>query len=161
MAKPKQFVKLIIALVACWGISALGALFTTRDSITNWYDQLNKPFFTPPNYIFGPVWIALYLLMAISVFLVWNKGLDKPDIRKALIYFVIQLALNAAWTPLFFGLHLICMAFLEIILLLLTILITLTVFNRISRYATLLLVPYFMWVCFAAILNGVICYMNR
>ncbi len=160
MIKPKQFVKLIIALVVCWGAGALGALFTTRASLTNWYAQLNKPFFTPPDYIFGPVWTILYLCMAISAFLVWNKGLDKPDIRKALIYFVIQLALNALWTPLFFGLHMICLAFLEIILLLLAIFITLTAFNRISGYATFLLVPYFMWVCFAAILNAVICYMN-
>jgi benzodiazapine receptor len=161
MARLKQFIKFIVALAICFGVSALGALFTTRHSLTDWYVQLNKPSFTPPNYIFGSVWAILYLLMAISVYLVWNKGLDKPGIRKALMYFAIQLALNAAWTPLFFGLHMICTAFLEILLLLLAVFKTMLVFNRISGRATLLLAPYFIWVSFAAILNGTICYMNR
>lgn len=160
MAKPKQVIKFIVALVVCFGISAFGALFTTRESLTGWYDQLNKPFFHPPDYIFGPVWTILYLLMAISAFIVWDKGLGKPGVKKALFYFIIQLALNALWTPLFFGYHLICMAVFEILLLIAAVVKTIIDFNKISRYAAWLLAPYFIWICFAAILNVAICYMN-
>jgi benzodiazapine receptor len=160
MAKPKQVIKFIIALVVCFGVSAFGALFTTSESLTGWYDQLNKPFFNPPDYIFGPVWTTLYLMMAISAFIIWDKGMDRPGVKRALIYFIIQLAFNALWTPLFFGLHLICIAAFEILLLVAAVLKTIIVFNSISRYAAWLLVPYFIWICFAAILNAVICYMN-
>jgi peptide methionine sulfoxide reductase msrA/msrB len=161
MTKPKQILKFVVALAVCFGVSGFGAIFTTQNSITNWYAQLQKPIFTPPDWVFGPVWTLLYLLMTISVFLVWNKGLDYPKVKQALGLFLIQLALNGIWTPLFFGFHLIMAAFIEIILLWLAIFATLLAFKRISSRAGILLAPYLIWVGYAAILNGSICYLNR
>ena len=159
--KAMQVFKFIIALAVCFGASGLGAIFVTNDSIANWYDQLQKPPITPPDWVFGPVWTILYLLMGISVFIVWNKGLDYPKVKQALGLFLIQLALNAVWTPLFFGFHLILPAFIEIMLLWLAILVTLLVFKRISPRASMLLLPYLIWVGYAVILNGSICYLNQ
>ena len=132
----------------------------TQDTISIWSGQLRKPFFTPPDWIFGPVWTILYLLMAISFFLVWSKGINYPKVKYAIGYFLIQLGLNAVWTPLFFGFHLILPAFIEIILLWLAILVTFYAFKRISFYAAVLLIPYVAWVGFAVILNGSIWYLN-
>jgi translocator protein len=153
--------KFIVALVVCFGASGLGVLFMARDSINTWYAQLQKPCFTPPDWIFGPAWTILYLLMAISVFLIWNKGLDYPKVKQSIGLFLIQLALNAAWTPLFFGFHLILPAFIEIIVLWLAILATMLAFKRISLHASILLIPYLIWVSFATILNGSMWYLNR
>jgi len=156
-----QAIKLIISLVACFGASGLGAWFMTDDSVSNWYARLQKPSITPPDWVFGPVWTILYLLMAISVFLVWNKGLDYPKVKFAIGLFLIQLALNAVWTGIFFGFHLILPALIDIILLFIAILVTLLVFRSISFSASMLLVPYLLWVGYATILNGSIYYMNR
>lgn len=161
MKKTKQVLKFVITLAACFGVSGIGALFTTVDSITNWYAQLQKPEITPANWVFGPVWTILYLLMAISAFLIWRKGLNYTNVKHALGWFLIQLILNAVWTPLFFGLHLILLAFIEIVLLWLTILATLLTFRRVSSLASVLLIPYVIWVGFAAILNGSIWYLNQ
>jgi len=161
VVRPKQILKLVVALVLCFGVSGASAVFTTQDSITNWYGQLRKPFFTPPDWIFGPVWTILYLLMAISFFIVWNKGVNYPKVKQAIVWFLIQLALNAIWTPLFFGFHLILLAFIEILLLWLAILFTFYAFKRISIYAAVLWIPYLAWVGFAVILNGSIWYLNR
>jgi len=161
MVKPKQILKLVVTLVVCFGLSGAGAVFTTQDSITNWYAQLRKPFFTPPDWIFGSVWTILYLLMAISFSIVWNKGVNHPKLKPAIGWFLVQLVLNAIWTPLFFGFHLILPAFIEILLLWLTILITFYAFKRISFYAAVLWIPYLVWVSFAVILNGSIWYLNR
>jgi len=161
VVKPKQILKLVVALVVCFGVSGVSAVFTTQDSITSWYGQLRKPFFTPPNWIFGPVWTILYLLMAISFFIVWNKGVNYPKVKQAIVWFLIQLVLNAVWTPLFFGFHLIFLSFIEILLLWLAILVTFYAFKRISIYAAVLLIPYVAWVGFAVILNGSIWYLNR
>ena len=160
MVKPKQILKFFAALAVCFGASGFGAIFMTRDSITNWYAQLQKPSFTPPDWVFGPAWTILYLLMAISFFLVWNKGINYPKVRQAIAWFLIQLALNAVWTPLFFGFHLILPAFIEILLLWLAILVTFYSFKRISLYAAVLWIPYVAWVGFAVILNGSIWYLN-
>ena len=105
MVKPKQILKLAAALALCFSASGISAVFTTTDSIANWYGQLRKPLFTPPDWIFGPVWIVLYLLIAISFFLVWRKGINFPKVRQAVVWFLIQLALNMAWTPLFSDYH--------------------------------------------------------
>jgi peptide methionine sulfoxide reductase msrA/msrB len=156
-----QAIKLIISLVVCFGASGLGALFMADDSVTNWYAQLQKPSITPPDWVFGPAWTILYLLMAISVFLVWNKGLDYPNVKLAIGLFLIQLALNAIWTPIFFGFHSILLALIDIILLFIAILATLLVFKSISLPASVLLVPYLIWVGYATILNGSICYLNQ
>lgn len=161
MGKKKQILIFIVCLVVCFGVSGAGAMFTTEDSITNWYAQLQRPKFTPPDWIFGPVWTALYLSMAISAFLIWRKGLDYPNVKQALGWFLIQLILNAVWTPLFFGFHLVLLAFIEIILLWLAIIATLIAFKRVSLPACILLIPYIIWVGFAAVLNGSIWYLNR
>ncbi|MHC4123368.1 MAG: bifunctional methionine sulfoxide reductase B/A protein [Planctomycetota bacterium] len=156
-----QAIKFTISLVVCFGASGLGALFMADDSVTNWYTQLQKPNITPPGWVFGPAWTILYLLMSISVFLVWNKGLDYPKVKLAIGLFLIQLALNAIWTPVFFGFHLILLALIDIILLFIAILVTLLVFKTISFSASVLLVPYLLWVGYATILNGSICYLNQ
>lgn len=159
--KATQVFKFIASLAVCFGASGIGVIFMTDDSISNWYAQLQKPNITPPDWVFGPVWTILYLLMGISAFIVWNKGLDYPKVKQALGLFLIQLALNAAWTPLFFGFHLILPAFIEIVLLWLAILATLSAFKRISTWASMLLLPYLIWVGYAVILNGTICYLNQ
>jgi len=161
LTAPKQLVKFIVALLVCFGASGFGAIFMTQDSIDNWYAQLQKPSFTPPDWVFGPAWIILYLLMAISVFLVWKKGMDYPKVKQSLGLFLVQLALNSIWTPLFFGFHLILSAFIEIIILWFAILATMLAFKRISLSASILLIPYLIWVGFATILNGSIWYLNR
>jgi peptide methionine sulfoxide reductase msrA/msrB len=159
--KAIQVFKFIVALIVCFGASGLGALFMGRDSVNTWYAQLQKPSITPPGWVFGPAWTILYLLMAVSVFLVWNKGLDYPKVKLAIGVFLIQLALNAIWTPIFFGFHSILLALIDIVFLFIAILVTLLVFKSISIPASILLVPYLLWVGYAAILNGSIWYLNQ
>ena len=144
----------------CFGASGLGAIFMAHNPETNWYAQLDKPNFTPPDWIFGPVWTILYLIMAISFFLVWNRGLDFPKVKLSLMYFLIQLIMNAIWTPLFFGFHMILFAFIDITILWFAILVTILAFRRISLSASILLIPYLIWVGYAAILNGAIWFLN-
>lgn len=159
--KAIQVFKFIFSLALCFGASGLGVIFINNDSIANWYSQLQKPIFTPPNWVFGPVWTILYILMGISLFLIWNKGLNYPKVKLAIGLFLIQLILNAIWTPIFFGFHLILLALVNIILLFIAILITLLVFKKISFSASMLLLPYLIWVGCATILNGSICYLNQ
>lgn len=153
--------KFIAALALCFGASAVGAAFMGGDNISGWYAELQKPVITPPGWVFGPVWTLLYLLMAVSLFIIWNKGLDHPGVKIAIGVFLLQLIFNAAWTPLFFGYHLILWALIDIILLFFAILATVIVFKKISTYAALLLVPYLIWVGFAAVLNGLLWHLNR
>jgi tryptophan-rich sensory protein len=154
-------VKLILCVALCLGVGVLGSLFSWGTNLHEWYAYLRKPSFNPPNWVFGPVWTLLYILMGVAAFLVWQKGIGRRDVRVALGLFALQLALNALWTPLFFGWHQIGAAFLEIVLLGLAILITLTAFHRVSLPAALCLVPYVGWVGFAAVLNGSLWYLNR
>jgi benzodiazapine receptor len=156
-----QTVRFIIALMVCFGASGLGALFMSNDAVGNWYEQLQKPSITPPDWVFGPAWTILYIMMSISVFLVWNKGLDHPKVKLAICIFLIQLALNAAWTPMFFGFHLILPALIDIVLLFIAIFITILAFKGISFWASMLLLPYLLWVGFATILNALIWNLNR
>jgi benzodiazapine receptor len=142
-------------LVLCFSAAALGAFFRPDE----WYAALKKPSWNPPGWVFGPVWTLLYTLMAVSAWLVWKRGGFAAQ-RLALRLFLIQLMLNAAWSPLFFGLHSPGVAFAEIILLWLAILATLAAFRPISRPATLLLVPYLAWVSFAAVLNFALWRLN-
>jgi benzodiazapine receptor len=150
---------LSFGLTACAPL--IGALFTTRSSITGWYANLNKPFFTPPGWLFGPAWTILYILMAAAAFLVWRKGAHVRLVRIALLLYFIQLTLNAFWTPLFFGLQMPLLAFVEIILLWLAVVLTLLAFARVSPLPALLLVPYLLWTTFAAVLNASICLLNQ
>lgn len=146
-----RFIKFIAAIIVCQLTGILGALLT-MDSVNTWYRTLEAPSFNPPSWVFGPVWTVLYLLMGISLFIIWNK----PNIvgkRRAMQVFFVQLVLNGLWSPLFFGLKSPTLAFAEIVILWFTIIGTIILFWKISRPAAYLLVPYLLWVTFASILN--------
>lgn len=157
--KIKSVLRLIIAILICQGAGLIGSVFTVS-AIPSWYTNLVKPSFSPPNWLFAPVWISLYTLMGIAAYLVWNKRFDKKKVKTALTPFAVQLALNSLWSIIFFGLRLPWLAFLEIIILWFFILLTVLKFYRISKPAGLLLLPYLLWVSFAAILNLSIVVLN-
>lgn len=136
--------------------AALGSFFMPGE----WYAQLKKPAWNPPNWIFGPVWTVLYALMAVAAWLVWRRGGWRSQ-RRALGWFLGQLALNALWSPLFFGLKNPGLAFAEILLLWLAILATLWAFWMTHRLAGTLLLPYLAWVSFAAVLNFTLWQLNK
>lgn len=144
-----KILKLLFAVILCEGVGVIGSFFTTP-SIGSWYATLAKPSFNPPNWIFGPVWTLLFFLMGVSLFLIWSSG--KP-IKTAILIFFQQLALNVLWSAIFFGLHNPLLAFVEIIVLWVAILLTIFYFAKISKIAAWLLVPYILWVSFAAFLN--------
>ncbi len=139
----------------CFGAAAFGGFFGPGE----WYATLKKPAWNPPGWIFGPVWTALYAMMAVAAWLVWQRG-GFASQRRPLTLFLVQLALNAAWTPLFFGLHLPGLAFAEILLLWLAIAATLKFFRVVSRAAAWLFAPYLAWVTFAAALNFALWRLN-
>jgi len=157
--KGSDILKVVFSILICQAAGFLGSLATTP-SIATWYKTVAKPSFNPPNAIFGPVWLSLYLMMSISLFLVWRQWGAAKGVRPALIIFFVQLALNTLWSVLFFGLHQPGWAFLEIVVLWLFILLTMIVFWRLSRVAGLLLLPYLLWVSFASALNFAIWRLN-
>src|SRR5512137_502575 len=152
IASPKstghQLLALAGWLLVCFAAATMGGLFMPGE----WYASLKKPSWNPPGWVFGPVWTALYSMMAVAAWLVWRQG-GWGKQRKPLLLFLAQLALNALWTPLFFGWHRPGVAFAEIVLLWLAIATTLAAFRPVSRAAAWLLVPYLAWVSFAAALN--------
>lgn len=152
--------KLIIAIAIPLLIGSTSAFFTVT-GVGSWYQTINKPSWNPPDYIFGPVWTTLYILMGVSLFLVWKSGTDAGTKRKAIVLFAIQLVLNFFWSFIFFDQQLIGAAFAEIIVLWLFILLTIFAFARISKTAAWLLVPYISWVSFAAFLNYTIWQLNK
>lgn len=151
--------RLIISIIIPQLIGFIGTFFTSS-STNSWYESLNKPAFTPPDAVFGPVWIFLYLLMGISLYLIWNKGLKNNHVRSAIIVFAIQLLLNSLWSIVFFGLQSTILGFIVIILLWLAIIVTIRKFYPISPIAAWLLSPYLLWVTFATIINYFILVMN-
>ena len=155
----KNIIKLIISIVICQLAGIVGSFFTSP-SIPGWYASLNKPEFNPPNWIFSPVWITLFLLMGISLYIIWSSKIKISYKKTAFIFFGVQLLLNVLWSIIFFGFQAPFYAFIEIILLWFSILITIIVFYRISRPAAYLLVPYILWVSFAAVLNFFIFILN-
>ncbi len=152
--------KLPISLILCQLAGVVGSIFT-RPAIANWYWTLKKPYFTPPDWLFAPVWITLYFLMGISLFLIWQKDKGNPQVRGALFFFFIQLILNALWSILFFGLRSPLSGLIEILFLWVAILLTMERFARISRTGAFLLLPYFVWVSLAVLLNFSIWILNR
>jgi benzodiazapine receptor len=142
-------------LLLCFAAASLGAVFMPGE----WYAALKKPAWNPPGWVFGPVWTALYTMMAMAAWLVWRQGGFAARLGP-LLTFLAQLALNALWTPLFFGLHWPRVAFSGIILLWLAIAWTITAFWRVHRAAAWLLAPYLAWVSFAAVLNGTLWRLN-
>ena len=141
---------LIILIIACNLIGAIGAVWTSSDG--PWYKGINKPSFNPPNWIFGPVWTLLFTLMGISLYLVWTSPSSNIKII-ALALFAIQFLFNIAWSYLFFGLNKPLWSFIEILFLLVFIIATAFSFFKISKPSGYLLIPYVLWVSFAAILN--------
>jgi len=143
--------KLVTSVILCQIAGFLGSLFTTP-AIPTWYQTLNKPFFTPPNWVFSPVWICLFVLMGISLFFVWRRP-DHPQFKPALIFFFVQLILNILWSAAFFGLRAPLLGLVDIVLLWIAILFTILNFLKVTKFAGVLLIPYFLWVTFATLLN--------
>ncbi len=154
-----KILKLIASILICQGVGSIGALFTSP-AISTWYTTIQKPSFNPPNWIFAPVWTLLFLMMGISLYFVWSKGWEDKKIKIAVFIFSAQIALNIFWSLLFFGLQSPFYAFIEIIILWLAILLTIISFYKISKIATYLLLPYILWVSFAAVLNFSILILN-
>jgi tryptophan-rich sensory protein len=147
-----NFLRLIISIAACLAAGGIGSFFTA-EAIPGWYAALNKPSFNPPNWVFGPVWTSLYIMMGISLFLVWKEGTGNSFVKPALTLFIVQLILNSLWSAVFFGMKSISGGLLIIILLWLAILFTIFRFMKVSSFAGILLIPYLLWVSFASVLN--------
>jgi tryptophan-rich sensory protein len=150
----KQLPKFIISVAIPLAVGAVSG-FMTKESISGWYATLIKPSFNPPNYLFAPVWTALYILMGIAFFLVWRAH-DQHyyhSKRQAIIFYIIQLALNFSWSILFFYFQQPLWALADIILLWVMIFVTIMAFAKVSSWGAWLLVPYICWVSFATLLN--------
>ena len=157
----QKILRIAVVLMTCLVIGYLSGMMT-KESITTWYPTVTKPFFNPPNWVFAPVWTVLYIMMGIAGGLVWNKiETDEKNVKTAFKYFIIQLALNAVWSFIFFYLHNPFLALVEIILLWLMIYETSNQFKLIDKKAAILMIPYLAWVIFAMILNGTIWWLNR
>ena len=150
--KPDSIIKLIVSIALPLAVGAVAGMFTSK-AIPAWYATLNRPSFNPPNWLFGPVWTILYIVMGISLYLIWTQA---PGEQRtiALEAFFVQLALNFGWSFLFFYFKSIGLALGEIILLWLGILITLLLFYKIKPLAAIINIPYLLWVSFATILNA-------
>lgn len=159
MTRTKQWIGLAAWIVLCLGAGGLGAAVTTPE-IEGWYRTINKPAWNPPDSIFGPVWTALYLMMAAAAWLVWKQG-GLGAAARPLGLFSFQLLLNSVWSWIFFAMHQPGWAFVEIVVLWLAIVATLFAFFRRSPAAGWLLVPYLAWVSFASVLNFTIWQLNR
>jgi tryptophan-rich sensory protein len=157
--KLNNFYKLALAVVISEMAGVVGSI-STIPAIPDWYATLVKPALNPPGWVFGPVWTLLYALMGVAAFWVWKKGWHKKEVRIALSLFILQLFLNVFWSFIFFGLHSPVWAFVNIILMWLAIVSTMIAFWKISRPAFYLLVPYVLWVTFAAYLNLTIMIIN-
>jgi len=144
--------KLFFSIFICLFAGFIGSFFTSP-AITTWYATLQKPSFAPPNWVFFPVWTSLFIMMGISLFLIWQKGWEDKKVRTGIYIFAVQLVLNALWSIVFFGLKSPLTGLIEIIILWIVILATILSFMKVSRTAAYLLIPYILWVSFAAIVN--------
>lgn len=150
-------IKLIICILLCLSAGLIGSIFT-MPAINSWYIYLNKPSFNPPGWLFGPVWTTLYILMGISLYLFLNSKKKKP--LYSIDVFALQLLLNFMWSIIFFGFKNILFAFINIFFLWVLILMTILKFYKVNKTSGLLLIPYLLWVTFAAILNFSILILN-
>ena len=155
----KDALVLVAFLLLCFGVAALGGYWTSV-SVGDWYLTLRKPSWNPPGWVFGPVWTVLYAMMAVAAWIVWRHR-GENGVTMALILFGIQLALNLAWSGLFFGLRNPLAGFIDIVALWLAIIATMIAFRRISTAAGVMLVPYLLWVSYAATLNLALWLLNR
>lgn len=151
--------KLVGSIVVCEAAGGVGSIFTAP-AIATWYAALDKPGFTPPNWLFAAAWTTLFLLMGIAAFLVWRRGLRHPGVRLALVIFGVQLVLNVLWSVVFFGLKSPLGGVVEICFLWVAIVLTIVAFWRVSVAAGVLLLPYIVWVSFAAALNVSVFILN-
>ncbi len=156
-----KILRIFLVVMTCLVVGYLSGM-VTRESIATWYPTLIKPVFNPPNWIFAPVWTALYIMMGVAGGLVWNRIESQPElVKKGFLFFIIQLGLNALWSYLFFGLCNPFLALIEVILLLLMIFETYVIFKKVDRIAGMLMVPYLCWVTFATVLNASIWWLNQ
>jgi len=157
--KKATLIKIIISVGVCLLVGFLASI-ATQSSVNTWYETLEKPFFTPPNSLFGPVWTVLYVLMGISAGIVWSRGLYHVWVKTALYHFVFQLMFNALWSLVFFGLQKMLWALLTIVALFVLILLTFKWFKVVNKTAAYLLIPYAVWVLYAMALNFEIWRLN-
>lgn len=156
---PKEILRLIFSIAIVFIAGRIGTVFT-MSQIPNWYAFLIKPSWAPPNWLFGPIWTVIYVLMGVALFLVWREGVNREDVRIALVVFAAQLILNVLWSVIFFGFHSLLGGLLTVIILWITILANIIVFYRVSKPAGLLLVPYIVWVSIASYLNYSVYLLN-
>jgi benzodiazapine receptor len=160
----KNIFKFVISIIICESVGIIGSFFTFS-SVSNWFPTLVKPWFSPPSWLFGPVWTMLYFLMGLSLYIVWNyktETISKQKYKKQfLILFGIQLILNALWSFLFFGLKSPISGLIDILFLDIAVITTIIYANRVSKYAAVLLAPYMAWILFATLLNFEIVLLNK
>jgi benzodiazapine receptor len=159
MMNKVTILKLVVSIGLPLAIGAIAGLFTAK-AVPEWYASLNQPSFNPPNWVFGPVWTALYILMGISLFLVWKLD-SSPERNLAMLVFMVQLILNFGWSFLFFYFKMIGFALFEIILLWGSIVFMLLLFYKIKPMAAYINIPYLLWVTFATVLNAAYYFLNR
>jgi benzodiazapine receptor len=152
--------RLILSIAICQLAGFIGSIFTA-EAIPTWYASLNKPSFTPPNWLFAPVWIILFIIMGISLFLIWRERNDSIHAKPGLVAFGVQLVLNVFWSIAFFGLRSPVAGLIVIVALWIAIFVTILRFRKVSELAGMLLIPYIVWVTFAAILNLSLFHLNR
>ncbi|HWQ65815.1 MAG TPA: TspO/MBR family protein [Methanospirillum sp.] len=140
-------------------IGALGSFFTVA-SLSDWYSTLAKPWFNPPNWVFGPVWTVLYILMGISLWLIIRNGIRDSDVRLGTLFFGLQLLVNLLWSLIFFGMRSPAGGLVTILVLLVFIILTIRAFKIVSPYAAYLLIPYLFWTVFATLLNAMLVILN-
>ena len=141
-------------------VGYIGAI-VTLSQISTWYSTLAKPWWSPPNWLFGPIWTTLYVLMGIGLFLVWREGIHRRDVRFAILIFAVQLVLSLLWSVVFFSFHALFGSFIIVMFLWLAILANIIAFLIISKWAGLLLVPYIIWVSIASYLNYSVYLLNH
>jgi benzodiazapine receptor len=157
----QKIIRITVVLTTCLLVGYFSGI-VTRESITTWYPTLVKPSFNPPNWVFAPVWTILYIMMGVAGGMVWNRLEQDPEnVKKAFTFFIIQLALNAAWSVIFFYFHNPFLALIEVIVFWLLIFETHIQFKKIDKTAGLLFIPYLAWVSFATVLNASIWWLNR
>ena len=157
MERAENLSALLFFLFTCLVVATIGGMITAT-SVEIWYPNLEKPFLTPPDWVFAPVWSILYLVIGLSGWLIWRQR--APERKKALLIFLIQLGFNLAWPFIFFGARLIGTALLEITVLLIVIIVNIIAFWRIKPLSGLLMLPYALWVAYATVLNASIWILN-
>jgi benzodiazapine receptor len=158
-SRTRGILHLLVSILVCEFAGIVGSIFTTP-AIPTWYASLRKPSFTPPSWVFAPVWVTLYALMGMALYVTWKEGLDRHDVRRAVGLFAVQLTLNVLWSLVFFGLQSAAYGFAVIIILWIAVLVTTVLFYKISKTAGVLLVPYFLWGSLASALNFSILLLN-